>query len=292
MSLAATNFELLRFIEDRSPGVLCIKGAWGVGKSYYWRSFVKCHQGSINKRGYSYVSLFGINSLEQLKAAIRENGQAIEDAGGSRRIIDRVTSFAKSGRKIKGVDAALEIASQLSFYLLKDEFICFDDIERRGEQLRIADVLGLASQLREERDCKIVLILNETALDKREGQGSEYRKYYEKAIDSHVEFAPNARECSKHAYGDVPRYARVQDFSIALGLTNIRLMQRIMRVVDQLLPYLEGLHQEVVDEVFRSVTVLSWSAYGEASPTEQWIFNGERVYGPAKMEPTDEELEW
>lgn len=300
MSLVATKNEVLRFFESRSPGVLCLKGAWGVGKSYFWREFLKEQWRSINKRGYSYVSLFGINSLDQLKTAIRENGQAIEDAGGARRIIDKLTSLARSGRKIKGVDAALEIADQLSFSMLSDELICFDDIERRGKDLRIEDLLGLATQLREERDCKVVLILNEEALDKREttaedeskSEQIDYRKYYEKAIDAHVEFAPNSRERCDLAFGDEDAYARAKKSSIELGLTNIRLMQKIKRVADQISPYIVERHAAVADAITKSVVVLSWSAYGEGAPPLKWLLNRDRIFGNNKKERTDQEPGW
>ena len=67
------------FLVDKTP-VLVLKGAWGVGKTYFWNEYIK--ENISNKRAnqiaYSYVSLFGLNSLEQLKTKIFENGKPIK----------------------------------------------------------------------------------------------------------------------------------------------------------------------------------------------------------------------
>jgi hypothetical protein len=57
---------------------------------------------------------------------------------------------------------------QISFLSVKNYLICFDDLERKGKHLRLVDVLGLASMLKERRNCKVVLILNEA---RRRGRG-------------------------------------------------------------------------------------------------------------------------
>jgi hypothetical protein len=32
--------ELMRFLSNKEPEVLCIRGAWGVGKTYAWNKFL------------------------------------------------------------------------------------------------------------------------------------------------------------------------------------------------------------------------------------------------------------
>jgi len=45
---------------------VCIRGEWGVGKTYIWKSGLEKAQRAKNVglHRYSYVSLFGVNSLK------------------------------------------------------------------------------------------------------------------------------------------------------------------------------------------------------------------------------------
>ena len=75
---------------------------------------------------------------------------------------------------------------------VKDAIVCFDDFERKGKGLRTADVLGVISQLKETKECKIVVILNDDALS--EEDKPDFEKYFEKVFDAKIEFAPTAEE--------------------------------------------------------------------------------------------------
>lgn len=46
-----------------------IYGVWGNGKTYFWNTIIKNKRSRINNKfqKYSYISLFGINSLNELK---------------------------------------------------------------------------------------------------------------------------------------------------------------------------------------------------------------------------------
>lgn len=67
--------ELRKFLLQTEPEVLVLKGKWGVGKTYLWNqilSELRNDQSIVGYRWYCYTSLFGINSLEKLKASIFE----------------------------------------------------------------------------------------------------------------------------------------------------------------------------------------------------------------------------
>ena len=72
MSLPLIKSEIERFLEDKKPTVLCITGAWGVGKTFAWNRYLKDAQTreAIGLEHYAYVSLFGNNSLDELKLRI------------------------------------------------------------------------------------------------------------------------------------------------------------------------------------------------------------------------------
>jgi hypothetical protein len=73
-----------RFLASSEPEVLCIRGKWGVGKTYAWRTYVeeaKDRPGGIALPQYSYVTLFGVQSIEELKYAIWESKVSAKDIG-------------------------------------------------------------------------------------------------------------------------------------------------------------------------------------------------------------------
>ena len=80
MSVDLVKTEIARFLKDDRPGVLCIRGKWGVGKTHAWKEALKAalSEKRLGLLKYAYVSLFGLNSLEAFKYAVFENSQNIE----------------------------------------------------------------------------------------------------------------------------------------------------------------------------------------------------------------------
>jgi hypothetical protein len=56
-------------------------------------------------------------------------------------------------------------ARSLYFSLVQNQIVCIDDLDRRSKTLDLRDVLGLISFLREQRGCKVALILNAEKLE-------------------------------------------------------------------------------------------------------------------------------
>src|SRR3712207_2036559 len=81
VSTDLVNSEVVKFLKSQAPEVLCIRGKWGVGKTYTWTTRLEEVQtsGKIALQRYSYVSLFGINSLDELKFSIFENVVILSD---------------------------------------------------------------------------------------------------------------------------------------------------------------------------------------------------------------------
>jgi hypothetical protein len=189
--------EILRFLASNEPEVVCLTGRWGVGKTFAWRKYVKLayEKKKIALTHYSYVSLFGINSLDALKYSIFENTVRSSDIGAEP-TLETLRSNAlavaeRLGRKsvwflqqIPRVTSYVGSLAPAWFLSVRRTVICIDDIERRGASLTVREVLGLASMLKEQRGCKIALILNSDALEEDK---EEFRKYYEKVVDVSLE---------------------------------------------------------------------------------------------------------
>lgn len=107
MSLAQIRPVVEQFVSDQRNDMLVVKGGWGVGKTRFWQDMIRKAGGEqkIGHRYYSYVSLFGINSLEELKKSIlasRIESKSANTEGG-------ISAFLTSAKQlIKGVENLLE----------------------------------------------------------------------------------------------------------------------------------------------------------------------------------------
>jgi hypothetical protein len=141
---------------------------------------------------------------------------------------------------------------------IRDQVICIDDLERRGQRLDVSDVLGLISYLREQRNCKVALILNDEQL---EGEAKQtFEENLEKVADVSLVYEPlpaDSVEVAISGTDDTSRY--VADRCIALGITNIRVIKRIVRFVDAIKLLLADYDEEVFKAAVGSIILFSWS---------------------------------
>jgi hypothetical protein len=72
MSLEQIRTVVENFINSTHSELLVIKGDWGVGKSYFWDNLLaeSRRKSVFGREYYSRVSVFGLNSLEELKTAV------------------------------------------------------------------------------------------------------------------------------------------------------------------------------------------------------------------------------
>jgi hypothetical protein len=276
MSIDLVRREFGRFLASPNPEVICIKGKWGVGKTHSWNACLREAQRSkkIALGSYSYVSLFGLDSLDQLKYAIFENSVAASDIG----IEPSVESFRSNalsvgkqvGRKsltmlatlpaVRNYGAALQ---SLAFLSVTRKIVCIDDLERKGAHLSMKDVLGLVSYLREHKQCKVALILNDGELSTADRD--DFDKFNEKVIDASLEFAPSPSECVTIALTErTPIHEQLAIGCEALGISNIRIIRKIERLASRVAPLLQDLNEKVIHQAVLSLTVLGWCVYDPA----------------------------
>ena len=119
---------------------IAITGSWGVGKTYFWNTF---RDNNPLKKKYVYVSLFGLESLSDLKTHIYSNIENNHSTIEIPRWIRGLPSILKDTRVSQfGVNASAKVFDNLMFHQVKDAIICFDDFERMSNKLDIKDVMG------------------------------------------------------------------------------------------------------------------------------------------------------
>ncbi|MCX6594498.1 MAG: hypothetical protein NTZ56_23545 [Acidobacteria bacterium] len=151
-----------------------------------------------------------------------------------------------------------------------DAVVCIDDLERRGEKLAIRDVMGLVSQLKEDRRCKIAIILNADALNSDDRKGFDH--YFEKVIDARLPFDPSPAKAVEIALPEAEVDGQLSDCCRQLGIKNIRVIRKIRASCVRLRTILESFDPRVHENAIRTVSVLGWIVYDrDSAPSVDFI---------------------
>jgi|GEM_PF-1716839 len=276
MSIIKVEKALCNFAARTSGTAIVLKGEWGTGKTYFWNSVVKSHFQSFSRTKYSYVSLFGLSSLGDLKRSIFENTVACSKAG---EIVTKESVFenlrkldlsdARSGlrkllnygkeAKIPFVGSFGGVVDSIQYALTSETIICIDDFERRGSGLSSRDVLGLISNLVESKNCSVVLILNDGSLDEKD----EFFSFSEKVFDYEVVFSPSVQESVKLVFASVGAGRKtLAENSINLEINNIRLLKKIELFATILDEILKDSHSKVVQQAQTTLPLAVFAIYG------------------------------
>jgi hypothetical protein len=263
--------EIKRFLSTQDAETLCFSGRWGVGKTYAWETILReaTNAKQVALKRYAYVSLFGVNSLDELKLTIFENSDFLlkDDAsttGLAKDIGNRLFGWARKSTPMAGeiplIGKLIKSGGALFFSTVRDQIVCIDDLERRGSSLAVKDVLGLISFLKEQRGCKVVLLLNEDQLD-QDGR-DEFTGNLEKVIDVKLSFAPTPAESAAIALTTAGvTNEQLKANCTRLGIANIRVIKKIERHTRQLEPLLNGMHARVMQQALASLCLFAWSKY-------------------------------
>jgi hypothetical protein len=298
--------EIRRFLSSTEPEVICIRGRWGVGKTFAWNRYLgearAAHQ--IGLKRYAYLSLFGLTSLEELKFSIFENSVPSDKEaepnletlksnaiGVADHLGRKAVWFAQQLPWVKNHIGGL---GPVWFLSVKNTIICVDDFERRGDRLAVRDVLGLVSNLKEHKGCKVVLILNDEAL---EADKPEFEKYLEKVVDASLKFAPSPTDCARIALSATTETSvLLKESCVALGISNIRVIKRIERAIRQIQPLLKEFDRNVMTQAVQSLTLLGWSVLEpKLAPPLDYLekSRGADLFGVSKPETVPEnEAAW
>jgi hypothetical protein len=264
MSIILVKEQVKKFLSTESAEVLAIKGSWGVGKTYSWELYVKEFKGDCALKSYSYVSLFGANSIDELKKSVFFNTIDVRNIGQSLSFKSRSKSWIEplQGLKIKGIGLG-EVLGSVSQLAMPNMIICFDDLERHSKGVTIKDFMGLVSYYKEQKGCKVVLLLNEEVGDET---FDDYQKYKEKVVDKQLHFDPTAEDSFDTIYsgcGELKDFAR--HCCVSLDIKNKRIINKIKAHIDDSIGQLRGANFDlsIKEQIVCSIILLSLCYYSK-----------------------------
>lgn len=278
MTIELVKEQVKRFVENDEPQVMAIKGRWGIGKTHAWNTYIHDFKEDIELKKYSYVSLFGINSVNDIKRSVFESSIDVDLIGESNDLESLKKNYKELGKRygrkssgfikdlssvaanfaLKGLGSSVDkIYESIATSMLSNTLICFDDIERHSKSVSLRDFLGLVSYLKEQKKCQIVILLNEDSHDLK-----EYQLYKEKVIDKQLHYEPSAEYCFNIAMpNNIEKYQQIKDICLRLDIRNIRVLKKIYNHIETALSVATSYDKKIKGQIIQTIIILCWSHY-------------------------------
>ncbi len=272
--LEALRQQIEAFIKAKNPEIFALTGKWGVGKTFALKNVIDDLNKSDDTKkildNYAYVSLFGLRNIDDVKSKIFTAFYSMAEKGGyfSKMLESVSCDYENNGNKFSLgglIGGAVSLGKDVIIEkTLQNKIICFDDFERTS--IDTQELLGFLQDLKEERNCNIILIYNEEKLEN--GRKKDFDTYREKVVDKHFDYTPSSTETVALAFkgkqNDNP-FTNIQDYQAfitekceVLKLNNIRIIQKILKhISNDIQPILKEINcpQEVNQQIF-SVIIL------------------------------------
>ena len=276
--------RISEFLSTPDPVTICIRGAWGTGKTYAWKEWVEDTKDELQNERYSYVSLFGIDSLKDIRLQIFQQalpktqiGHEVSIKSLRNNTLNTISSTWRKGLKtlssLPHANLFTDAMQSVAFLSMNKSLICLDDLERKGKNLSMADVLGLITHLKEEKKCKVVILCNEGEINNKD-EKKEFDKYRDKVIDVEFEYKPSASECTAIAFQeDSVLHKELTDNCNKLGIDNIRILKKIEQFARELERHVEGFDPEVLRQSLGTLCLYVWCRYSldDVSPSYEHV---------------------
>lgn len=177
------------YLSMNTSGALLVTGDWGCGKTHYFKN--ELFNEIMEEGAYIpvMVSLFGLTELKEIPERIL---YAYLDKVGKNAPYGKIAQFTKNIadalpiiKDYVDVDKLLGSGEGLYKIIPNNILICFDDIERAIETIKINDILGVVNELVENKRYKVIIIANESFIQREE------LIFKEKVIEKTLNFLPD-----------------------------------------------------------------------------------------------------
>lgn len=199
------------YLSMESTGALMVSGEWGCGKTYHIEKVIIP---TLRQEGWNpvKVSLFGIESVNEIPLRIADNYKRAESDKGERtekeknksrlcgwgkekvgKVVAKGAQFASSISWLESfvdVNTLVGNNSGLLYKLIPTEntVIILDDIERVINTIDVHTLLGVINDLVEQRGYKVIVIANNSYMQQK---GEAKLVFKEKVIEKTLVYEPD-----------------------------------------------------------------------------------------------------
>jgi hypothetical protein len=257
-SVANLEKRLLDLLDKKSSFVIALTGEWGIGKTQFWNSFKKKYHGQFKLRKYSYVSLFGIDSLESLKYEIavktHEVNQSEDRMQGAKSLFNKALDTVDLS-SIEGKGLSLNIGKSLITSalssLVSNTVICIDDVERISDSLSLKDVMGLVNDLKLEKNCQVIIILHDAKASE------QFQEYKEKVLDE-VFILDDNLDILETFIKDELALDVMQLFYRTIRVKNLRFYNKVFNNYQQIIENIDSLSKTSKEYILKNLLIIRW----------------------------------
>lgn len=255
-SYTRSKEALVKILSDHSYKVVALSGKWGAGKTHLWDTVKKELSKPVSSAPEPiFISIFGAKTSNDLKLKLLQAGSIAND-GKYKEFVGAGASLIKgvAGKFIPGL-AVDELVLLSLPKLLGGRLVVIDDVERKHKNLDIDEVLGFINEYSENHKTRFLLLLNTDKLE----DGSIWKNLHEKVVDIELRLQPTPAESFDIAStGSEFRYLSfAREAIVALGVTNIRVIRRILRVLSELIECYGELDDYVQKQTIPSAVLLT-----------------------------------
>lgn len=258
--------------------VIMLSGKWGSGKTFFWKNIIATDEFkkelSDKNSAYSYVSLYGKSSIEEIENDIF--AQIYFSAiGGDNLVTKTFSTFTKYSKRYGNLFSSFDFSKlaealegeqkdnkeRVALERLKNgAIICFDDFERKSKDIDLNDLFGFITNLTIEFNCKVVIILND---DVFEGEEKDvFSRVKEKSVSKFLKYEPSIKELFETIFNSDEEYRKLDEHKQIILNTIIEtkeLNARIyIQVLDNLVEWIES-KQETDDYILRCLILVNIS---------------------------------
>ncbi|MGN1115175.1 MAG: P-loop NTPase fold protein, partial [Candidatus Ornithomonoglobus sp.] len=196
---------------SRSDYAIMIDGNWGSGKTYFLvHTLPQIMTDAVIKRErkhYAYVSLYGINSIEEISKEIilqyfgRNNRKKIETVNN---IMETTFNILTASLSVFNIDLS-KASKKFTSINIENWVICFDDLERCC--LPINEIFGFINNLVEHNNCGVIILANENEIGKMTLNTNLEQKYRVVLSGKGIKFSNDAsnNDASNNEYIDIEK---------------------------------------------------------------------------------------
>lgn len=262
--LVGTNGYLKSDISNGK--VIMLSGKWGSGKTHFWKNIIATEvfekELKEKRKSYAYISLYGKNTIESIQNDLLYNSYEFianpnEKVSKFFSVFTYYSQYSPekiSSSILKGIT---DLKNKFEFkkaesYLSDGGVICFDDFERKSKNIDLNDLFGFITQLTQNFNCKVVIILND---DVFEGEEKKiFSNVKEKSVSKFLKYEPSIKELFETIFENDEEYRKLDDYKEIILKTieeTKELNARIyIQVLDNLVEWIEK-KQEKNDNVLK-----------------------------------------
>ncbi len=248
------------YLKSNTNYALMITGEWGIGKTYYFKNILSkeiSKTSTFNNDSKKYrpilVSLFGLKSIEEIQSEIflclypiLKNSKLKLGASIGKAVTKGILHLKGLGEYTKYIEEVN--VNTKDFINFEELVLCFDDLERISENLKLEELIGYINSLVENENVKVIIIANENKIETK-----NYHILKEKVVGNSIEFISNINDTFDSLievkFSSFPLYLNFLKENKSFIINIFSKKSKNIRILNYCLSYFQNIFSEITNNL-------------------------------------------